>query len=95
MFPFVKRSFRAFLCIMLCLSLCIPPALGEVIITITDPDGEEISMEIFETEPEPAPQTQPATAQDDSARTAFIDDIIALAKEKYDEVLSNLQIKQI
>ena len=92
---FINRFFCVFLCALLLLSLCLAPALGEVIITITDPDGEEISMEIFESEPE-AVQEPPALAApaDDSARTAFIDDIIALAKEKYEAANGRAQRAQ-
>ena len=68
---------------MLCL---IPSALGEVVITITDPDDEETHMDFLmeetEAEPEAGEETDETVPE---AKAAFIDDILALAKEKYDE----------
>ena len=77
---------KRFLTILLLLVMLFPSAMAEAIITITDPDGEEVSIDIFESEPEPAAETAaPQPSASASARTAFIDDIISLAKEKYEE----------
>ena len=83
----MKHLIRRMLCALLILSLLLTPAFAEVIITITDPDGEEVSIEIFESEPE-AQELQtasPAAQADADARTAFIDGIINLAQQKYEE----------
>jgi len=80
------QRFRRILCALLIIALYAAPALADVTITITDPDGEEVSLEIFESEPDPVPAEETAAPEaDQSARTAFIDDIISLAKEKYEE----------
>ena len=84
----MKTIFRRMLCALLIMSLYLMPALAEVTITITDPDGQEVSLEIFETEPEPTEETENEPAQtvdDNTARTAFIDGIISLAQQKYEE----------
>ena len=82
----MSRFFQRMLCAFVMIALLMGCAMADVTITITDPDGEEVSMEIFESEPETAAD-EPAQypPADDSARTAFIDDIISLAKEKYEE----------
>ncbi len=72
---------KRLLCLFLIFALLAPTAVADVMITITDPDGEEVSMTFVESEPEEAEADAPASSD---ARTAFIDDIIALAKEKYD-----------
>ena len=80
---------KRLIALMLVLLMLCPASLADVTITITDPDGEEVSMQIFESEPEEteeAEETSAATVSEaSSAREAFIEDIIALAKEKYDE----------
>ena len=71
---------KRFLALLTALMLLVPPALAEVSITITDPDGEEVSMQILESEAETQEEEPAQTAPaDTSARTAFIDDIISLA----------------
>lgn len=70
--------------LLLCLVLMGPSALAEAVITITDSDGEEVSMQIFESLPEEEEETEQPPA-DENARTAFIEDIIRLAREKYEE----------
>lgn len=74
------------LCALLC-AVCLWPVSalgtddGEVSITIIDPDGGEEAVE-------PAEAVWPADepeAASSPAREAFIDDIISLAKKKYDE----------
>ncbi len=82
----MSRLFRRFFCVFISVLLFVSPAFAEAIITITDPDGEEVSIEIFESEPDIIPETlAPQAAANTSARTAFIDDIISLAREKYEE----------
>ena len=82
------KFFTRFLCALITVCMLITPAFADVVITITDPDGEEISMEVFESEPDPVeessqtPVQQPASSE---ARTAFIDSIINLAQQKYEE----------
>jgi len=80
------RSFSTrMLCMLMLFCFLAPAALSEALITIVDPDGEEVSIEIFEEDAAPA-ETDEAPAQGSSeAREAFIDGIISLAKEKYDE----------
>ena len=68
---------KKLLCLVLTLLLCPLFAFGEASITIVDPDGEEVSIEFFEAEPAPEPESG-KTARDD-----FIDSIISLAEEKY------------
>ena len=68
---------KRFLCLVLALLLCPIPAFGEASITIVDPDGEEVSIEFFETE------SARETETDKTARDDFIDSIISLAEEKY------------
>ena len=86
---------KRFWALLLALALLLPSAMAEVTITITDPDGEEVSMEIFESAPEPAAdEPAPAVLADGSARTAFIDDIISLAKEKFEETKGRAQRAQ-
>ena len=70
---------KRLLCLVLALLLCPLFALGEASITIVDPDGEEVSIEFFDTEPAPEPESE----GEKSARDDFIDSIIALAEEKY------------
>ena len=79
--------FRRMLCALLIISFWLTPVLAEVTITITDPDGEEVSIEVFESEPDPAeaPETVESAAESSAARTDFIDSIISLAQQKYEE----------
>ena len=87
-FQEVLIHMKRFFALLLVLMMAWPCAVADVMITITDPDGEEVSMQIFESEPEPAAaEEEPAepAETDGSARTAFIEDIISLAMEKYDE----------
>ena len=88
------RMFRRMLCIFMLLLWLLPTALADVTITITDPDGEEVSMQIFESEPEEQTQTAAAVEADETARTAFINDIISLAKEKYEAANGRAQRAQ-
>ena len=86
----MTKWFQRLVCAFLTAAFLMGSALADVVITITDPDGEEVSMQIFESEPEadePAEETEEAETADvdNAARDAFIDDIISLAKEKYDE----------
>ena len=76
---------KRFWLVLLALLLLFPSALSEVTITITDPDGEEVSIEVFESEPEGVEAPVPEEPAASDARTAFIDGIISLAREKYDE----------
>lgn len=84
MFRHLRKAVSLFL--LLCF-LC-PAALGEVVITITDPDGEETHLEILEEAPEESAETEPQTSE---AREAFIDGIISLAEQKYDEANGRAQ----
>ena len=82
--------FRRTLCALLILSFWLTPVFAEVTITITDPDGEEVSIEVFESEPDPVEETETAetgsvVAADSGARKDFIDSIISLAQKKYEE----------
>ena len=89
--------FRRMLCILLAAAMLLPTALADVTITITDPDGEEVSLQIIESEPELTEETAEETASapaDSSARTAFIDDIISLAQQKYEETGGRAQRAQ-
>ncbi len=79
---------RRVLCALLALLLLCPAlAMGEVVITISDGDGDTVQT-----------QTLPADSQpahgDGDAREAFIDGILALAKEKYDEANGRAQRAQ-
>ena len=77
------------LCLILILSLLCPLfSLGEVLITIVDEDGDETSIGIFE---EAGEETDEAPEGDAEAREAFIDGIIGLAKEKFDEANGRAQ----
>ncbi|MBP3645418.1 MAG: hypothetical protein J6K55_03235 [Clostridia bacterium] len=78
------KRFGAFICALGMLCAAVFPALGEVMITITDPDGEETHMEFLTETVEPE-EALDEEAEASEAREAFIDDILALAKEKYDE----------
>ena len=70
----MRHHFRRILCALLALTLCLPLiALADVSITIIGEDGEQEQLQTVESE-----------GQGD-ARKAFIDGIIDLAKEKFDE----------
>ena len=70
----MKNHFRRVLCALLALALCLPlNALADVSITIIGEDGEQEVLQAAETEDQ------------GNAREAFIDGIIDLAKEKFDE----------
>ena len=70
----MKNHFRRVLCALLALALCLPlNALADVSITIIGEDGEQEVLQATETEDQ------------GNAREAFIDGIIDLAKEKFDE----------
>ena len=71
---------RRLLCLLMVLCSLASFAMAEAVITIVDPDGEEVSIEIIEEETETT-----ESSEGTEAREAFIDGIIALAKEKYDE----------
>lgn len=77
----------------LLLLLCFLPccALAEAVITIVDPDGEEVSMEVFEEESEQPPEAEPDS---NSARDDFIDSIIELGRQKYEETGGRAQRAQ-
>ena len=86
----MNAFFRRMLCALLILSLWLTPVFAEVTITITDPDGEEVSIEIYESEPDPVEETEAAEstaapAVETGARKDFIDSIISLAQQKYEE----------
>ncbi len=80
--------FRQAVCLALTLCMLIPSALSEVVITILDPDGEETHIEGIEAVVE---ESEPAAEVDGEAREAFIDGIIALAEEKFDEANGRAQ----
>ena len=70
----MKNHFRRVLCALLALALCLPlNAMADVSITIIGEDGEQEVLQAAETEDQ------------GNAREAFIDGIIDLAKEKFDE----------
>ena len=70
----MKNHFRRVLCALLALALCQPlNAMADVSITIIGEDGEQEVLQAAETEDQ------------GNAREAFIDGIIDLAKEKFDE----------
>ena len=69
----MRHHFRRILCALLALALCLPlAALADVSITIIGEDGEQ-------------EQLQTVDSDEGDAREAFIDGIIDLAKEKFDE----------
>lgn len=69
----MRHHFRRILCALLALTLCLPLiALADVSITIIGEDGEQ-------------EQLQTVDSDEGDAREAFIDGIIDLAKEKFDE----------
>lgn len=76
----MKNCFRRALCVLVALALWMPSAaLADVSITIVGEDGAQETV-------------QPAAQED--AREAFIDGIIALAKEKFDEAGGRAQRAQ-
>ena len=86
-------AFRRALCaLLLFVFLCPPSAGAEVVITISDGDQSVIQQVTDESAEE---QTEAAAPQGDAgAREAFIDGIIALAKEKFDEAHGKAQRAQ-
>ena len=81
--------FRRMMCaVLVCMLLCPAAALGEAVITFGD--AEDVSL----TDTEPAAEPAAAPVGDDQARQAFIDDIIALAKQKFDETHGKAQRAQ-
>ncbi len=86
----MKRTFKWMsLLAMLCLLVgLLAAASAEVVITVTDSQGQVVSQTGSEAEPQPEPADaadgQIASQPTQSAREQFIDDIIALAKEEYD-----------
>ena len=76
------KRFYAIVC-MLMLICFATAAMGEVVITLVDPDGEETHMEIFSEDTEELPEEDGTGEAGSEAREAFIDGIIALAEEKY------------
>ena len=85
------KWFRAFVCAVLMAGLLCPSALADVVITITDPDGEETHMEFYS---EPAEEAPAEASGGTEAREALIDDILSLAKEKYDQTNGRAQRAQ-
>lgn len=80
---FLRRA----LCVLaVCLLLC-PAALGEITVTVMSGDNAD---EPAETQSVSEPSV-PAAEGDPDARAAFIDGIIALGKEKYDEANGRAQ----
>ena len=82
---------RRFLSLLMLLCFLAPAACAEAVITIVDPDGEEVSIEVFEEESvqETEPEEASATARDD-----FIDSIIELGRRKYEETGGRAQRAQ-
>ena len=81
------------LLIALLLLICPLRAMGEVVITITDPDGSSSEIEAVQTEA-PVPVSEPAVQGESEAREALIDGILALAKEKFDQAKGRAQRAQ-
>ena len=89
----MRSIFTRMLSMLLLFCFLTPIALSEALITIVDEDGEEVSIEIFEEESVPSQEEpEPALPGGSEARAAFIDGIIALAKEKYDEAGGRAQL---
>jgi len=84
---------RRLLCLLLLLCLLPTFAMAEAMITIVDPDGEEVTLEILEEEI-PAEEAESPEEAASEAREAFIDGIISLAKQKYDEANGRAQRAQ-
>ena len=78
----MRRSFACILLLLLAVFFTVQ-AGAEVVISITNSDGSSVKVEAIEEEAE-AVSAAPAEGDPD-AREAFIDGILALAKEKYDE----------
>lgn len=81
--------FRRIMCaVLVCMLLCPAAALGEAVITFGD--AQDVSL--ADTEPLASPTAEPGG--DAQARQAFIDDIISLAKQKFDETRGKAQRAQ-
>ena len=84
---------RRLLCLLLLLCLNVSFAMADAVITIVDPDGEEVSIEILEEETSD-PVEEPVQEASSEARAAFIDGIIDLAEEKFIETNGRAQRAQ-
>lgn len=81
----MRLFIRRLLCLLCLMALCLPPAAAEVVITISD--GDSSTVQQIETAPAEA-------AGDEEAREAFISDIIALARETYENTHGKAQRAQ-
>lgn len=81
----MRLFIRRLLCLLCLMALCLPPAAAEVVITISD--GDFSTVQQIETTPAEA-------AGDEEAREAFISDIIALARETYENTHGKAQRAQ-
>lgn len=81
----MRLFIRRLLCLLCLMALCLPPAAAEVVITISD--GDSSTVQQIETTPAEA-------AGDEEAREAFISDIIALARETYENTHGKAQRAQ-
>lgn len=84
------RFSRALILALIALCVALPAGMAEVTITISDSDGSAVTLPSGSVKGEDAAQPQ----GDKDARTAFIDGIIGLAKEKYDEANGRAQRAQ-